>query len=198
MAKAWTKKDDAQLTKLFSAALTTIGKTIGRSPSSVEKRLYEIQKLKSNPPEKKTVPFSNAKGGIREDIPGRPKVRSGWEANVLRVLEHSGYKWEYEPEVFWFRPIKKGTVAYTPDIKVYDGKDYFWIEVKGYLDNRSKTKINRLRIYYPEEFARLKVVIKNDRGEAQEFFDKLGVPVWAYYDDLKREYKPILPSWEGI
>lgn len=84
-------------------------------------------------------------------------VRSGWEAKVAIYLQklQEGLqiaKWEFEPHTFWFLNIKRGVRSYLPDFKVtnLDGSHY-WLEVKGYMDAKSKTKIKRFRKYYPEE-----------------------------------------------
>lgn len=60
--------------------------------------------------------------------------------------------WEHEPKCFWFNEIKRGTRSYLPDFKVslHDGSHY-WVEVKGYFDSKSLTKIKRFRKYYPQE-----------------------------------------------
>jgi len=83
--------------------------------------------------------------------------RSGWEVKVamwLQVLQEGLQieSWQYEPKVFWFLEIKQGCRSYKPDFKVtaLDGSHY-WIEVKGYMDAKSKTKIKRFRKYYPNE-----------------------------------------------
>lgn len=82
--------------------------------------------------------------------------RSRWEANYalyLDFLVKQGIilKWEYEPFVFVFHKIQFGTRSYCPDFKVYnlDGSSYY-DEVKGYMDDKSKTKIKRMAKYYPE------------------------------------------------
>lgn len=84
-------------------------------------------------------------------------LRSEWEARVAKYLqtlkEISQIKdWEHEPETFWFNEIKRGVRSYLPDFKVTmeDGSHY-WIEVKGYMDKRSQTKLKRFRKYYPGE-----------------------------------------------
>lgn len=61
-------------------------------------------------------------------------------------------KWEYEPKTFWFEAIKRGVRSYKPDFAVYlaSGQRY-WVEVKGYMDQRSKTKIRRFNKYFPDE-----------------------------------------------
>jgi hypothetical protein len=82
-------------------------------------------------------------------------ARSQWEVDYACFLEWQKRNglisvWEYEPSVFWF-PVKKGTTNYTPDFRIVfsDGKIEFH-EVKGWMDSRSKTKINRMRIHHPE------------------------------------------------
>ena len=99
--------------------------------------------------------YSSAKGGTRTDLGFY--VRSRWEANVARYLKYlqekgSIYKWEYEPDTFWFEGIKRGTRSYTPDFKIWeksDSKPYYW-EVKGYMDPKSKTRLKRMEKYHPE------------------------------------------------
>lgn len=87
--------------------------------------------------------------------------RSNWEvryAKYLEFLKQIGQitEWEHEPETFWFENIKRGTRSYLPDFKVVkpDGSHY-WVEVKGYMDAKSNTKIKRFRKYYPEEELRV-------------------------------------------
>lgn len=83
--------------------------------------------------------------------------RSGWEVNYARYLQWLQEKgqilnWEHEPKTFWFEKIRRGTRSYLPDFKVtkLDGSHY-WVEVKGYMDSKSVTKIKRFKKYYPEE-----------------------------------------------
>jgi Protein of unknown function (DUF1064) len=83
--------------------------------------------------------------------------RSNWEyqyALWLQKLKEANaiYDWEHEPQTFWFNEIKRGTRSYLPDFKVInpDGSHH-WVEVKGYMDKKSQTKIRRFRKYYPTE-----------------------------------------------
>jgi len=55
------------------------------------------------------------------------KVRSGWEAEIDRMLYDSELKYEYEPKIFDI-----GQQSYTPDFKVND----YIIEVKGRVVDR--------------------------------------------------------------
>lgn len=90
--------------------------------------------------------------------------RSGWEYNVALILEYfrsnprkakwcgkAVADWQYEPGRFPFIGIKRGCVDYTPDFKVTfdDGTVEYW-EVKGWMDRRSKTKLDRMERYHPE------------------------------------------------
>jgi len=59
--------------------------------------------------------------------------------------------WEYEPKTFWFEGIKRGVCSYKPDFRIVknSGEEY-WVEVKGYMDAKSKTKIARFKRFYPQ------------------------------------------------
>lgn len=98
--------------------------------------------------------------------------RSTWEvyyAIFLQQLkeERKIIEWLYEPDTFWFDKIKRGTRCYLPDFKVkhLDGSIEY-VEVKGYMDKKSATKIKRMRIYHPD--IKLRVVTK-------AWFDKKGI-----------------------
>lgn len=110
-------------------------------------------------------------------IAGKPiYFRSKWEsqyAHHLEFLKTQGIitSWEHEPHTFWFESIKRGVRSYLPDFKVTqpDGSHY-WVEVKGYMDSKSLTKIKRLKKYYPNEkiyiadkawFQKNRILVKN-------------------------------------
>lgn len=103
--------------------------------------------------------FSHCKGGKREDL-NNQYFRSSWEANYARYLnflkKHSSIRdWQYEKKTFEF-PVKKGTRFYTPDFWIQENKDKeYYVEVKGQMDQKSKTKLNRMKKYYPEIEIRL-------------------------------------------
>jgi hypothetical protein len=70
-----------------------------------------------------------------------------WQKEQKIILE-----WEYEPKTFWFENIKRGVRSYKPDFRVQRSPgSTIWIEVKGYLDPKSKTKLARFKKYYPNE-----------------------------------------------
>ncbi len=106
--------------------------------------------------ELRTGGHTRCRGGRREDI-GNRYFRSAWEANYARYLHWLVERkeiasWEYECKTFEFTSIKRGTRSYTPDFKVTatDGT-YVWHEVKGWMDQPSRTRLDRMARYYPDE-----------------------------------------------
>lgn len=95
------------------------------------------------------------KSGWRVISDQRIYARSRWEANYARYLEWLVARkeiasWEHEPITFWFEGIKRGTVSYLPDFRVtsMDGSIVYH-EVKGWMDPRSRTKLDRMARYHP-------------------------------------------------
>ena len=121
------------------------------------------------------------KGGAREDLGGL-YVRSTWEANWARYLNWlisvgEIKKWEYEVDTFKFENIKRGSRFYTPDFKVTnnDGSVEYH-EVKGYMDQKSETKLKRMSKYYPD----VKIIL----------IDK------EQYYAVGRQVSALIPTWE--
>lgn len=82
-------------------------------------------------------------------------ARSSWEGNYglyLNFQKKSGLikDWHHEPDIFWFKGIKRGVCSYLPDFKIVNMDDSIeYHEVKGWMDNKSKTKIKRMAKYHP-------------------------------------------------
>jgi len=100
--------------------------------------------------------YSRGKGGRRPDL-GDRYFRSSWEANYARwlnllVTQGKITGWTYEPETFIFHTISRGCRTYTPDfrIELADG-GHEWHEVKGWMDPKSKTRLDRMARHYPAE-----------------------------------------------
>ena len=108
-----------------------------------------------NPMINQPNPYSRARGGKRSDL-GNRYFRSSWEANIARYYNFIGVKWEYEPKTFVFENITRGSVSYTPDFYLPDTDE--WVEVKGWMDGKSKTKLKRFKNQYPEEYSKLKLI----------------------------------------
>lgn len=149
-------------------------------------------------------------GGKRADI--GIYCRSRWEANLGRYYNYAGIKWLYEPKIFYFndsllmgkKKIKKGTLSYTPDF--YLPELDTWVEVKGYLRDKDKTRLRRFKKYYPVQFAKLWFVIRDKysrsvaNGKIISFLvDELGIDFNTIriesYKEMEK-YKKLIPNWE--
>lgn len=128
-----------------------------------------------NPLPFQTNPYSRAKGGKREDL-NNVYFRSSWEANIARYYNYIGVEWQFEPKTFIFKDITRGSVSYTPDF--YLPKEDRWIEVKGWLDGKSKTKLKRFAKQYPEEYKKLTLITEKE------------------YKEIKRKMSPFIKNWE--
>lgn len=122
------------------------------------------------------------KAGWREIGGIKKYYRSKWEANYayyLEWLKQTGQitDWKHEPETFWFDGIRRGCVSYLPDFRVEEvGGAMVYHEVKGWMDDRSKTKIRRMAKYHPT----VRLIVIDSKG----------------YAALKRSVQGLVPGWE--
>lgn len=147
-----------------------------RDKMSIRSSIMMAERVRMKP----TTVYSKAKRGFRDDIGFY--VRSSWEANYARYLNYLIEKkeiirYEYEPETFWFETIKRGVRSYLPDFKVYknDGSIEYH-EVKGWMDDKSKTKLKRMAKYHPQ----IKIVLIDQKA----------------YNEIKKINKEIIENWE--
>jgi len=149
------------------------------TPEQLEQRRINQRKTRIkngtlNPMKNQSNPYSRARGGKRRDL-NDTYFRSAWEANMARYYNFMNIKWEYEPKTFIFETIKRGSVSYTPDF--YLPEEDRWVEVKGWMDAKSKTKLKRFKKYYPEEYKKLEII---GESEYKEF----------------AKYKRLIENWE--
>lgn len=161
---------------------------LAKSRNAVQNKIGELEGKPSKQQGKKNK-FSRI--GKRKDL--GLFLRSSWEANVARWLLYNKTPYIYEPQGFIFEGIKHGTVSYAPDFLV-DGS--YWLEVKGMLKNQDKTRIRRFKKFYPNEYAKLKCIPGAPNTAADNFFKEMGVPVLAYYRDLNKQFRSVIPNWE--
>lgn len=121
-----------------------------------------------------TNPYSRTKGYKRIDLNNK-YFRSSWEANFARYLNYTNTKWEYEPKTFYFENIKRGCISYTPDFYLPETNE--WVEIKGWMDSKSKTKLKRFAKYYPDE----KLILIDNKK----------------YRQLSKQFKDIIKNWES-
>jgi len=141
----------------------------------LKQRETKIKNGTLNPMRFQKNPYSRAKSGKREDL-NNTYFRSAWEANIARYYNYIGIKWEYEPKTFIFENIKRGSVSYTPDF--YLPEEDKWIEIKGYMDSKSKTKLKRFARQYPEEYKKLELIQQKE------------------YNEIKRKMSGFIKNWE--
>jgi hypothetical protein len=149
-----------------------------RSPAETQRRSDQMVRLiKAG----LRVGYSRCRGGRRPDLNGR-YFRSSWEANYARLLnfqmKHGAIiGWDFECHTFEFVGIKRGSRLYIPDFKVtFADGHHEWHEVKGWLDQRSATKLKRMAKYFPDE----KVVVIDAKSFAafrRQGFDQM-IPHW--------------------
>lgn len=131
---------------------------------------------------RKQARFSRSNQGKREDLGGL-YFRSTWEANYARYLNFLKerkkiWRWEYEADTFWFEGIKRGCRFYTPDFKVWDSEtsEPRYVEVKGWMDQKSKTKLDRMKRYYPQ----IKIELVTEREYRALANYAAMIPSWEY------------------
>lgn len=148
-------------------------------PAAREINAERLRKIRLDP---SSIKRSRTRGSHRSDL-GDVFFRSSWEANYARYLNllvkmKVVDSWEFEPETFWFENIKRGVRSYLVDFKVqYAGElKPVYVEVKGWMDPKSKTKIARFRKYYPQH--KLEIV-----GEKE-------------YRSIQKKWASAIPNWE--
>ena len=133
-------------------------------------------------------PRAISRKGKREDLGGQ-YFRSNQEANLARVFNHLGVRWQYEPKEFEF-PVPRGNRFYTPDFYLPDLDR--WVEVKGWLDEQSLTKLRRFKKYYPDEFKKLQLYISTDDKKTMAAVLGLGCEFFGLF---KKAYS-MIENWE--
>lgn len=186
--RKWSNEEVAVLRDAYAKApplnLKSIAAILGRSHTNVCRKARELgltdqcQVVAGNGG---NHGYSRARGGRRADL-GEVYFRSSWEANYARYLNwlvrHGKIVgWEYEVKTFVFERISRGTRAYTPDFRVVmsDGR-VEWHEVKGWMDPKSRTRLDRMKRYYPNEVV---VVIGK-----------------TWFQSASRNIAPMIPNWE--
>ena len=146
--------------------------------------------------------FARTKKGIRKDIHPTYSFKSATEANVARIFKHLSMKWKYEERAFTFEGYKTRPHVYIMDFEIIgkkklpDGFEYGWIEVKGYMDARSRNKLRRYKKCWPEDAAKTTVIIYTKYKKKDiEFCEKLGYR-YLFYDVLTKKYAPLIDTWE--
>lgn len=164
-------------------------------------------------------PKATSKNGFRADL--GIAVRSQAEANFARLMTRLHVPWSYEPITFKFEDVERGNRFYLPDflIEVPDRSKRtmqwpeplasleageWFVELKGWMDPDSQTKLTRFCERYPKEAERLVLLADLRRGERERWTPKLnqrlreaGVTVGALSVILQWGGLLGIPNWEG-
>ena len=112
------------------------------------------------------------------------------ERDFAYDMDRAKIPWQYEPEKFtWFPPARK----YTPDFKVLkkDGT-FFYIEFKGYLRPKDRTKMRVFKQQHPEIDCRFVFMNANKKlykGAKSTYAD------WAEKNNYKWAHEFIPQEW---
>ena len=132
-------------------------------------------------------PQAHTTGGRRADLNGA-YFRSAAEANIARLFNHLMIPWEYEPQEFKF-PLDHGTQSYLPDFRIdltpwadparstqgwpsgflKLAPEKYWVEVKGWMNATSQTKLSRFFQYHSEEAQKLSWLADNPMRSAAKW-----------------------------
>jgi hypothetical protein len=169
-----SKKKIGEKSKLFNARLTKNKK------AEIRSKINKTKKAKYGSYANLKNPYSRTHGGTREDL--GMYVRSGWEANYARYLnflKESGAitSWKYEPKTFFFEGSKMRPKSYTPDFEVaYKDGNTEYHEIKGWMDAKSKSKLRKMKKYFPE----VKIILINEKR----------------YSEIEEEHRFKIKNWE--
>ncbi len=194
----WSPVEVDYLKENKDRPISQLSIALAKSRNAVTRKLNELKGIKPKTQGKRNI---ISRIGKRKDLGGL-FVRSGWEANTCRWFNHKKINYLYEPKTFPFfgiagqKDVKHGTIHYVPDFRIEQGRTYKWVEVKGMLKSSDKTRIRRLKKYYPEEFKKLVAIVGSKSTKAAEFFKEMNVPIMAYYNDLNKEFKDSINHWE--
>lgn len=110
-------------------------------------------------------------------------VKSSWEFDIALYLDHLKSNglvddWNYEPITFKFKYNKLGVRSYRPDFGVTRKGKVYYIEVKGWEDEKFKIKKQLMKT----EFPKVRILYLKERE----------------YRMIEKKYKHILPEWGSM
>lgn len=127
--------------------------------------------------------YSRCKGGTRDDL--NQYFRSAWEANIARTLNYLHIEWKYEYKRFNFENEIDGVLSYQPDF--YLPTIDKWIEVKGWMDEKSKKRLDLFKKYYPKENENLYLVDESTYKEIEQKYSSL-IKNWEYKNNYRNHF----------
>jgi hypothetical protein len=126
--------------------------------------------------------YSKGNVGYRDDL--QHYFRSNWESNIARYLNYIGLNWQYEPKRFFFENVSEKPNSYLPDF--YLPTLDTWIEVKGWMDEKSKLKLELFKQQYPDEFSKFILIDQQSYMSIQKEFGYL-IENWEFKNKDKNK-----------
>jgi hypothetical protein len=107
--------------------------------------------------------------------------RSTWEIELAELMTELGILFEYEPKRFYFRAERE---SYLPDFFLPEYN--VWIEVKGWMDQRSYKRVTLFKRYHGKETG-FCLYMKDDR----ELILKSPAALYAYINIAQEELERV-------
>lgn len=158
----------------------------GEQGQAVDWRAVGPDLFASHGPDKLRDFAATPLGRVMLGVPFRSKMEHNvaryFEAIRTRVISSPGIfvnNWIYEPCRFGY-PNPRGVREYCPDFLVlYHGRPFEFVEVKGYMDKKSKTALHRFEKHYP--------ILYRDHFKLIE---------GPEYKAIEKKLASIIPGWE--
>lgn len=92
------------------------------------------------------------------------------------MFNHLGFSWEYEATRFKYDDLGDGVLSYCPDFYIPEIDS--WVEVKGWMDEKSVLRLKKFREVYPEQYSKLLLVDEK------------------VYSCISKDLSHVIPHWE--
>ena len=139
---------------------------------------------------KKQQHNSRGYSGIRIDI--GHFATSTYEANIYRIFQYEKKSYKFEHDNIFPIIMEDGTTHhYRIDIQDIDGLFGYkeaYIEIKGFMNEKSKNKIENFKNQYTDK----KLLTIGNGDKREEWYWEPDIN----YNDLEKKYKPLIPLWE--
>jgi len=135
------------------------GVSLGPTTEKTKDKISRANIGKSN-----ANPHGRGKSGHRKDL-NNQYFRSRWEANFARICNFLEIEWEYEPCRFKFDDCSWLIDFYLPQFDM-------WVEVKGWMRDKTYKLFKKMRENYPNENVKI-LDGKSYKELTEKFKDKI-------------------------
>lgn len=190
--RKYTVKRNKTMSKILKQKYAS-GEMVGWLKNKSKKNnpeLINLYKKVSKTMSEKDQCTSRGLAGIRKDI--GHFAASTYEANIYRIFQYENKKYKKEHDCIFPLKYPDGSIKnYRIDIQDIEGLfgvRNAYIEVKGFMDERSKLKIKLFREQYPQH-----ILLTVSNGDTRE--DYYWEPNINYFE-LEKKYREFILLWE--